>query len=334
MTDSEVKNPFLSLKTRYLPLWVLVGSVVVAIPYPADVVVQYAVYGMMLLWAGWQIRRLGIDPRRLIGTLSRDSAWIPAVAVLVPVIATFSFGWGLLFLAFLTSVAPRVGQMVTQSLSLPVSWVLIVLVAPPVEELIFRGILLHRWGLKWGLTKAVLFSSLAFAILHANPIGMFVFGCVMAILYIKSRTLIVPVLCHSLNNAIAFALSASPAMRAASFSSVMVWAVPGALVSGACLFYFLRRNWSGPDWRAPYFAASESSGAAEAMPAAGAVEGEAPAEPPGHLPHDLPGPSEPPPAGCSLDAPALSAYHEAAVSAEGGASDGGATATEGKEEAS
>jgi membrane protease YdiL (CAAX protease family) len=268
MTDTEVKNPFLSLRSRSLLLWGLVGIVALEIlAWGEPVVVQYGVYAVLLLWSGWQIRRLGISVPRLVGTLSRDSVWIPTIAVVVPLIMLFSFGSGLLFFGLLTRAAPSVAQSLGEAFSIPMSWVLLVVVAPPVEELVFRGILLHRWSVKWGLTKAVIFSSLAFAMLHANPMGMFVFGCVMAVLYIRSRTLIVPMVCHALNNAVALTLSQSPTLKASSITSFIPWAAVCTAVSGVCVWYFLRRNWAGPDWCAPYFVERYRPASAESIEA-------------------------------------------------------------------
>jgi membrane protease YdiL (CAAX protease family) len=260
-----------------------------------EVVWEYGMYGVLLLWAGWQIRRLDINTQRLVGTLSRDSAWIPTVAFLAPVILVFSLGSWLLFYAVASLVAPSVRQFTAEMVSLPIPWILTVLVAPPVEELIFRGILLHRWSIKWGLRKAMILSSLAFAILHMNPIGMFVFGYVMAVLYIRSRTLIAPIACHMLNNALALAAGeslTSGTVSKTSFIAVTAFCTIGA---GAWLFYFLRENRGGVDWCAPYFAPSASPLAPERRPGTHSVEGGGPVEHPDEPPHDPLDASERPP---------------------------------------
>jgi len=211
------------------------------------------------------LHRLDIDTRRLVGTLSRDSVWIPIISVAVPTVAMFSVGLWLLFYWSVTLIAPSAGRamrdLVTQMNPTGFPWVLGVLVAPPVEELLFRGILLHRWSVKWGLRRAILFSSLAFAVLHAAPVGMFVFGCVMAVLYIRSRTLIVPIICHMLNNALGFAL-ADTSLAASSIAQVALWTV----ASGGLIALFLHKNWPGPEERGPYFAAAPAVGAAPPVP--------------------------------------------------------------------
>ena len=79
--------------------------------------------------------------------------------------------------------------------------------APVVEELFFRGILFSRWFTKWGFTRSLLLSSFLFGILHTDIVGAFVFGCAMCVVYMKTRTLWVPIAVHAIYNLIAAALA-------------------------------------------------------------------------------------------------------------------------------
>ena len=76
----------------------------------------------------------------------------------------------------------------------------LIIVAPVIEEVAFRGILLHRWSYKWGVKKAIVISSLVFALLHTDPVGAFVFGLGMCVLYLRSQSLWVPIFCHAAHN--------------------------------------------------------------------------------------------------------------------------------------
>lgn len=76
----------------------------------------------------------------------------------------------------------------------------LVVIAPLVEEVVFRGMLLHRWTQKLGLKTAILLSSLIFGIVHPDPIGAFVFGIGMCILYLITQSLFIPIICHASNN--------------------------------------------------------------------------------------------------------------------------------------
>ncbi|VUX56128.1 membrane protein of unknown function [uncultured Woeseiaceae bacterium] len=72
--------------------------------------------------------------------------------------------------------------------------------APLIEEFAFRGVLLHRWAYKYGLKSAVIASSLVFAAVHADPLGAFFFGIGMCVLYLRTQSLILPIVCHGVYN--------------------------------------------------------------------------------------------------------------------------------------
>jgi membrane protease YdiL (CAAX protease family) len=88
------------------------------------------------------------------------------------------------------------------------SFLSLVLFAPVIEEFAFRGILLHRWGEKYGLKTAIVLSSLLFGIVHPDPIGAAAFGVAMCVLYLRTKTLLVPMICHALTNLTAWLLEA------------------------------------------------------------------------------------------------------------------------------
>ncbi len=256
MTDTIGKNPFLHLKTRSLLLWLVAGLIPLGAWMPHEVVLGYGAYGLMLLWMGWQFHRLRISPGRMVGTLSRDSIWIPAMALVVPLIVLFSSGSWMLLIGLLWMVSPGAAQAVQEVAddgARSLTWSLAVLVAPVVEELLFRGVILHRWSARWGLRRAVFYSSLAFGLMHANFLGLFVFGCVMAVLYIRSGTLIVPILCHALNNLIGTVLLDASMEQEWSLSALLLTPAGLTLVSGGGLLLFLRKNWPRADEGAPYF---------------------------------------------------------------------------------
>ena len=85
--------------------------------------------------------------------------------------------------------------------------VALVALAPLAEELLFRGLLLPSWTARWNARRAVVLSSLCFALLHADPIGAFVFAGVAALARIRSGALWLPVLLHAANNALVVVLS-------------------------------------------------------------------------------------------------------------------------------
>ncbi len=81
-----------------------------------------------------------------------------------------------------------------------------VIVAPITEEFIFRGAILHRWSTKWGIVAGILMSSFVFGLLHLNifVITISIGGIIYALLYIKTGSLLVPIIAHALNNFLFF----------------------------------------------------------------------------------------------------------------------------------
>lgn len=72
--------------------------------------------------------------------------------------------------------------------------------APLIEEFAFRCVILHRLARLISLRWAIFWSSLAFGIVHADPLGATFFGIVMCILYLRTQSLWVPILCHGIYN--------------------------------------------------------------------------------------------------------------------------------------
>jgi CAAX protease family protein len=70
------------------------------------------------------------------------------------------------------------------------------------EEWLFRGVLLHVWAQRFGVRFAVLATSILFAAFHADVIGSVIFGIAMAALYIRTGSLLVPIVAHFLFNAL------------------------------------------------------------------------------------------------------------------------------------
>ena len=85
-----------------------------------------------------------------------------------------------------------------------INTVMIVVIAPVIEEIFFRGFLLNRWWRNYGMRKTMFFSSIAFAALHVEIIGAIVFGIVLSLIYVKTKSLIGPIIAHVSNNAIVF----------------------------------------------------------------------------------------------------------------------------------
>ncbi|MBK1895737.1 CPBP family intramembrane glutamic endopeptidase [Chryseobacterium paridis] len=124
---------------------------------------------------------------------------------------------GMMFISeFITSQIPITGpffgkyyefftELMSQLTSDPVTMILAtVILAPLSEEIIFRGIIqkgLINKGVKpW---KAILYASIIFGLVHGNPwqfVGAVLLGCVLGLVYYKTKSLLLPILLHGFNN--------------------------------------------------------------------------------------------------------------------------------------
>jgi len=137
--------------------------------------------------------------------------------------------------------------------------VLLCVVTPILEEFTFRGILLPRWTHKWGLSAGVLTSSALFAALHSDPFGAFVFGIAMCILYLKSQSLTLSMLCHGLYNFAVWLLDLVDELTLGpdyvftleELQASWPWGIGAAAVTGAWAVVYLYRPKSDVPWRLP-----------------------------------------------------------------------------------
>jgi len=70
--------------------------------------------------------------------------------------------------------------------------------APIVEELIFRGVIMSRLKIRFGIIPAIFVSAIIFGIVHfdLNILGRLFFGVLSAILYIKTNNIINCIILH------------------------------------------------------------------------------------------------------------------------------------------
>ncbi|MBC7895124.1 MAG: CPBP family intramembrane metalloprotease [Cytophagaceae bacterium] len=285
-----ISPPFNRLPARaLLPSAAVMGIVLILIArlHPASrALVETSMGAGLLAYAGVVVvllvaaRNARLDWNRLLGPTLPHTEW-PLAAVAFPLAALSYAGFWLLWVP-LSLIAPGFVQSyaldtMPELLSrgnparLFLDVVVIVIVAPVVEEILFRGILLHRWAARWGTTAGVIVSSALFAIGHVELIGHFVFGVALAALYVRTRSLWVPIAAHVVNNAFAISFAIPDALRGVPEIAPSIeefreeW--PAAvlfLVLGATVLWWLWRRY-GPRgaWTLPY--------ASEAQPAAAVV---------------------------------------------------------------
>lgn len=90
------------------------------------------------------------------------------------------------------------------------SLVMIVILAPLLEELFCRGIILRGLLKNMSPLKAILWSSAIFGVIHMNPwqaIPAFLIGALMGWIYWKTRSLWATIFIHFINNGFAYILT-------------------------------------------------------------------------------------------------------------------------------
>lgn len=113
------------------------------------------------------------------------------------------------------------------------------------EEWLFRGVLLQLWAQRFGVRFAVLATSVLFAVMHSDVIGSVIFGIVMALVYIRTGTLLVPIVAHFLFNALvavgAVVWGPDKAMTLAEFRRDWWQALAGFAVAVGVIVALLRK---------------------------------------------------------------------------------------------
>ena len=101
----------------------------------------------------------------------------------------------------------------------PMGYLVIGLIAPIVEEVVFRGAILRallEWGKEnmsegiKGVWTCIIISALLFSIAHFNPAQMphaFVIGCILGWMYWRTGSIIPGIMFHLTNNTVAFVIA-------------------------------------------------------------------------------------------------------------------------------
>jgi membrane protease YdiL (CAAX protease family) len=276
-------DPFARIRLRWLAVWLLLsgltylGTVLAiggrhAIDPKANGVAVFSIwaYAAPLLWLAFVCRRERVQLSRIVRA-PRFGNWLEAPLLGLAQLA-FSLPSFTVLLYLVSLVLPVQVQgllshperlaLETGHMTAPAVVVLFVVVAPVVEELLFRGMLFHILASRWGVRPAMLAVAAVFAALHPNPIGMFLFSLLLSVLYLRSRSLIFPILCHMTNNAVPAVIllampnapnSAGSASSLASFQHGIAPALLATVLLGGLLVLYLERAWPGRGAVMPYF---------------------------------------------------------------------------------
>ena len=124
----------------------------------------------------------------VLGYLSSASQWLFPVTPLMQRIVTTPLGVTTAFDVFLLTS-------------------LICVVAPICEEMLFRGIIQESITAHLGSHRAIVLTAVFFALIHTDtwhPHIYFLLGLVLSWIYAKTGSLQIPIVCHMINNTLAF----------------------------------------------------------------------------------------------------------------------------------
>lgn len=130
---------------------------------------------------------------------------------------------------------------------------IVVALAPLAEEMLFRGVLLHRFARRFGMARGILASSALFGALHMNPLAIGVFGVLLAVLHVRSRSLWATTLAHAMNNSVPLVMLSLPGggSRAGAPGPEELTTMANGLWMGPALFVVtvvMLVSWLRPRW--------------------------------------------------------------------------------------
>ena len=147
-----------------------------------------------------------------IGLKNRKSFSLPRTGF-QPALLFISFGFLMSFhLAIdpLSDLIPEpagLNKIIEEMMQYPVlAFFSLAIMAPLLEEVLFRGIILDGYLKNYSPAKSIIISALLFAFVHGNiaqGIGAFVMGIVVGILYWRTQSLLLCISLHFVNNFLA-----------------------------------------------------------------------------------------------------------------------------------
>lgn len=144
---------------------------------------------------------------------------------------------------FLSEISEKPANAFTSILTLAV-------VAPITEELLFRGVFLRAFLKRHSATKAIVVTSLMFALIHLNPwqaIPAFILGLAFAAMDIRTGSILPSVISHAIYNFLVLAINSSWIPQALVSSNAVSEIVVGlCLVAAFALFQSVDRATRDP----------------------------------------------------------------------------------------
>ena len=226
VTEESIGNrsPFHNVKMRYFLLWITIGFIVLYFSLKlivnglmglSEFTFKYSVasliYVYVFLLCLKVTKKNHIKFKNIFTIKDKKINWLEIIGltILTKVIYLTTLSTALLYFVYanpqyLNDFTSNMNTAVLPLKKFVLLAFLSVVIAPLIEELFFRGIVLQAWAVRWGLKRGIIFSSLVFAALHFSPqfLDIFLGGIILSVLFIKYQSLLVPIVFHVINNSI------------------------------------------------------------------------------------------------------------------------------------
>jgi CAAX protease family protein len=164
-------------------------------------VLQLTVFLLAVTIYGRGMSDIGLEKQMILSGVKKGLVWSFCFGVAAFAIMALLFFSGIDIIKLLHTRLPAAGD------DLFLFFIVGGIIAPVVEEVLFRGIL-YGFFRRWGIFIALLMSTLFFVIAHqAIHFVQITGGIIFAISYEKEGNLMVPIMIHSLGNLSLFTLS-------------------------------------------------------------------------------------------------------------------------------
>ncbi|MBL7111290.1 MAG: CPBP family intramembrane metalloprotease [Bacteroidales bacterium] len=163
----------------------------------------YTIAGILTIWVAVMFKRKTAGPGPIV--IFGDMPILLAILLLVltPAIAIVIEP-----LSLLIPVPEFVEKLFALLLNKTIfTGIMVVVAAPLIEEVLFRGMILDGFLKRYSPWKAILWSSVIFGLFHLNPwqfIPAFILGVLMGYVYWKTRSLWLCIFIHFINNGLSY----------------------------------------------------------------------------------------------------------------------------------
>ncbi|MFK4427740.1 lysostaphin resistance A-like protein [Bacillus sp. RC51] len=267
-------NPFQTMRARY---FLIVFALLILIARSSNELLESTFhiqnssfinmlifYILPIIWIFYGYRKHRVSFSLFINR--NETFNLVQVLYIAIMLCMFSYGYLILYMYSFAWITP---DFIMNALHEPIidstggyvfQFIRVVFIAPIVGEFVFRGFLLQRFAAKWGTSIAMVVVALLFSCLHVDFLGAVVFSVVLSIVYIRTKSLLMPIAIHMLNNALvlssSFLVSREKIMSFADFSHYTTF-FPGLIIfitglNLVLIFLFVNRKYWNKEMPAIY----------------------------------------------------------------------------------